>query len=173
MSLRGLLIRQLVDMEMKNFKVVDSCCTTSCTPTATQLHASLNCERSWRGTVYTSQLRVTKIWQGDAQPASHHWWWARQKSPSKALTFGDGSRALSAWNALHCIMRTAREGTMHAGKARIMAVGDRSCVAALCRAAFIPIEDVCYIKLCILAIGLLVKIKWYRKRFWMWQTAVW
>jgi hypothetical protein len=34
MSLRGLLIRLLVDMGKKNFKVVDSCCTTSCIPTA-------------------------------------------------------------------------------------------------------------------------------------------
>jgi hypothetical protein len=34
MSLRGVLIRQLVEMGARNFKVMDSCCTTSCAPTA-------------------------------------------------------------------------------------------------------------------------------------------
>jgi hypothetical protein len=34
MALRGVLIRQLVEMGARNFKVMDSCCTTSCTPTA-------------------------------------------------------------------------------------------------------------------------------------------
>jgi hypothetical protein len=34
MNLRGVLIRQLVEMEVRNFKDVDSCCTTACTPTA-------------------------------------------------------------------------------------------------------------------------------------------
>jgi hypothetical protein len=34
MNLRGVLIRQLVEMEVRNFKAVDSCCTTACTPTA-------------------------------------------------------------------------------------------------------------------------------------------
>jgi hypothetical protein len=34
MTLRGVLIRQLVEMGARNFKVMDSCCTTSCAPTA-------------------------------------------------------------------------------------------------------------------------------------------
>ncbi len=34
MTLRGVLIRQLVGMGLKNFKVMDSCCTTSCAPTS-------------------------------------------------------------------------------------------------------------------------------------------
>jgi hypothetical protein len=34
MALREVLIRQLVEMGARNFKVMDSCCTTSCTPTA-------------------------------------------------------------------------------------------------------------------------------------------
>jgi hypothetical protein len=34
MALRGVLIRQLVEMGAQNFKVMDSLCTTSCTRTA-------------------------------------------------------------------------------------------------------------------------------------------
>jgi hypothetical protein len=34
MHLHGILIRQLVGMGIKNFKVMDSCCTTTCSPTA-------------------------------------------------------------------------------------------------------------------------------------------
>jgi hypothetical protein len=34
MSLKGVLIRQLVEMGARNFKVMDSCCTSSCAPTA-------------------------------------------------------------------------------------------------------------------------------------------
>jgi hypothetical protein len=34
MNLRGVLIRQFVGMGVRNFKVMDSCCTTTCTPTA-------------------------------------------------------------------------------------------------------------------------------------------
>jgi hypothetical protein len=34
MTLRRVLIRQMVSMGVKNFKVMDSCCTTTCAPTS-------------------------------------------------------------------------------------------------------------------------------------------
>jgi hypothetical protein len=44
MALRGVLIRQMVGMGVKNFKVMDSCCTTTCAPTA---NTTTRLDRLW------------------------------------------------------------------------------------------------------------------------------